>query len=91
MDLIKEPPTPNDSDDDDPVALSWTCSRQSSYSDSYSLARTISNMSTSSTVSTVPVSPRQSLASLGEENPVFYDDVISENPTGLDNVRHIYS
>lgn len=87
IDLIKEPPTPNESDDEDymPVALSWTCSRQSSTSDNYSLARTISNMSTASSVSTIPVSPRQSLGSMiGEDNPVFYEDSMSENPHGTD-------
>ena len=70
-----------------PVALSWTCSRQSSTSDNYSLARTISNMSTASSVSTIPVSPRQSLGSMiGEDNPVFYEDSMSENPHGTDTV-----
>ena len=85
---MREPQTPNDSDTDDdtPVALSWTCSRQSSVSDNYSLARTISNMSSVSTVSTLPVSPRQSLASLGEENSVFYDEMIGENPLPKDDV-----
>ena len=87
MDLIKEPPTPNDSDDDDdiPVGLSWTCSRQSSTNSDYShtLSRTISNMSTTSTVSTIPITP------IGEDNPVFYDDLIAENPSGID-VSHFF-
>ena len=83
MDLIKEPPTPNDSDDDDdiPTGLSWTCSRQSSTNSDYShtLSRTISNTPTTSTVSTIPVTP-----GYGADNPVFYDDLIAENPSGID-------
>ena len=84
VDLIKEPPTPNDTDDEDdaPIGISWSCSRQSSTNSDYSLARTISNMSTTSTVSTIPITP------IGEDNPVFYDELISENPSRLDVSQH---
>ncbi|KAL3842578.1 hypothetical protein ACJMK2_020572, partial [Sinanodonta woodiana] len=77
-DLIKaEPPTPpplDSSSDEDDSGFELSCSRQSSASDDLSLARTISLMSTTSSVSTIALSPRQSVASCTEENSVFFDD-----------------
>ncbi|KAK3581609.1 hypothetical protein CHS0354_001931 [Potamilus streckersoni] len=77
-DLIKaEPPTPpplDSSSDEDDSGFELSCSRQSSASDDLSLARTISLMSTTSSVSTIALSPRQSVASCTEENSVFMDD-----------------
>jgi len=78
-----EPPTPHDSDDDE-IDSTYvpSISRMSSVSlDDYHLGRTMSN----STVSTLPVSPRQSVNSLGEDNPVF-DDIICTNPNGDNEV-----
>lgn len=84
-DLTKpyEAPTPHDSDDDldDSYIPAVTCSRMSSVSlDDFNLGRTLSN----STNSTLPVSPRMSIASIGggEDNPVFVDEGFSSNPNG---------
>lgn len=82
-----EPPTPHDSDDDE-IDSTYvpSISRMSSVSlDDYHLGRTMSN----STVSTLPVSPRQSVNSLGEDNPVF-EDIICQNPNGESEVGFVH-